>query len=214
MKNKYITLIFILIELALFPFAVFIFPNNRIPQYSAVVIAFIYSIYMSFKKDDQLIITIALFNTLIADLFILLLEKYIEVGMIFFIITQLVYFFLVFKNENKTKAIIHLSVLGVLLIGSITGVLLILKDNVNMIIIESCIYGSLLLTNMAFSFTNFKLFKTVSIGLLLFVFCDLGVAYGFLKDMGLVYSEFISSLPFNYVWIFYLPSQALISLNK
>ena len=214
MKNKLVTIVFILIELILFPFAVFVFPNNRILQYMGVVIAFIYSIYSSFKKDDQLIITIALFNTLIADLFILVLNKYIEVGMIFFIITQLVYFFLIFKNEEKRKAIIHLSSIGLLLIGSLTSVIILLKDNLNMVIIESCIYGTLLITNAIFSFTNFKLFKTVSIGLLLFIMCDLGVAYGFLKDMGLIYIEFISNLPFNYVWLFYLPSQALISLNE
>ena len=94
MKNKLVTIVFILIEVILFPFAVFIFPNNRILQYMGVVIAFIYSIYSSFKKDDQLIITVALFNTLIADLFILVLNKYIEVGMIFFIITQYVFYIL------------------------------------------------------------------------------------------------------------------------
>ena len=134
--------------------------------------------------------------------------------MIFFIITQLVYFFLIFKNEEKRKAIIHLSSIGLLLIGSLTGVIILLKDNLNMVIIESCIYGTLLITNAIFSFTNFKLFKTVSIGLLLFIMCDLGVAYGFLKDMDLIYIEFISNLPFNYVWLFYLPSQTLISLNE
>lgn len=214
MKNKLVTIVFILIEVILFPFAVFVCPQNRILQYMGVVIAFIYSIYSSFKKDDQLIITVALFNTLIADLFILVLNKYIEIGMIFFIITQLVYFFLIFKNEEKRKAIIHLSSIGLLLISSLTGVIILLKDNLNMVIIESCIYGTLLITNAIFSFTNFKLFKTVSIGLLLFIMCDLGVAYGFLKDMDLIYIEFISNLPFNYVWLFYLPSQTLISLNE
>lgn len=162
-------------------------------KYSGIFLCFIWSIY---KKDKLL--SISSFFTLLADYFLLLRNQNYIYGILSFIVVQLLYIYYLYINDCEMKIdlriIIFITYLAIAYVNN-------LLTTFNVFVL---FYFSLLLGNFLSSITN-KNLKRMSLGLFLFICCDICVGLFNILPSGSI-THYISIL----VWIFYLPSQVLI----
>ncbi len=173
----------------------FININSTLIKYISIILCFIFALYTKNKFKS-----LALLFTCLADLFLLVLLKYYELGVFIFIFAQLTYlYYLRNININISNSILILRIL-IIVIGTI---ILYLSNNFNLLYELVLIYFSTLLFNCLNAFkVNKKLF---ALGLLLFICCDICV--------GLFNTPYSNSVIAFLMWVFYLPSQVLIVLS-
>ena len=159
-------------------------------KYLGIVVCFLFSL------KSKNIASIALATTLCADFFLLVLNKHYEIGLLFFIITQLTYCFYL-NNKNYLYVRFICFVFGL--------IVLFVANNISLLNVLVIFYFSNLLINCIESFKLKD--KTLFVGLLLFVCCDICVG---------LFNTNVSTSLYNFVsfmmWVFYLPSQVLICL--
>lgn len=218
--KKIIISVFLSIQLLLYLLSVYIdtiFPTNVL-EYLIIVINFIFGFYLmlKIKSKDSLLTLIALFFTLIADTFLVLLAKYQTIAMLSFSITQMFYF-LKIKNlskENKINKYDYIrliSVISFLIIVTISTI-----KNFDMLILITTFYFIMLLFNFIDSLKTFKKYPLFSIGLFLFICCDIFVGLNFLKNSlpSISIINFLLNIKFvDMVWFFYAPSQVILTLS-
>ena len=108
-KNNF-TFIFILLELIL---GILVQTTKgivtTIVSYSAIILAFLYSLIIFLKTKSNVNITIGLAFTLLADFFLVVLNPIKQLpAMLCFNVTQIMYFIKILKDQNKKEQIIHL----------------------------------------------------------------------------------------------------------
>lgn len=166
------------------------------------------------RGSDNIVLTVALVFTAISDLFILVLDKYYEIGLVTFILTQSVYLYRLYADRIK-KIYVTLIVRVVIMLAIIVTFAAIGK--LNLLVAECAIYITMLVGNVVDAFIVCKgglknlLF---AIGLFLFLCCDICVG---LDNMGSVIgaelpATLIKVVSFS-IWVFYLPSQVLITTS-
>lgn len=164
-------------------------------KYLGVILCFIYNLI-----NKNIIFLVASIFTLISDYFLLLTNNHIIIGLITFIIVQFTYMYYLhtkkINNHYLLRAIIYI------LIFIIT---LIIKTNIETLL--ALLYFSTLVINTICSYQNNNLF-IYSLGLTLFIGCDINVGLHNIMSVGTIYE-----LATLFMWIFYLPSQVLITLG-
>ena len=192
---------------------------NTALSYSAIVLAFLFS-WLSFEHSVDFILTeIALFCTVMADLFLVVLDPMRQLpAMIFFSVTQLAYFTrILLKTKNKPLFITHIAVRCVFSLAAVIATAAVLGGGCDAVALISLFYFANLILNVIFSFISFRKAPVLAIGLLLFLFCDFFVGMsmigGYLAvgEGGLI--SFLVSPGFNAAWLFYVPSQALLAIS-
>ena len=165
-------------------------------KYTGILICFLYCL----SQKDPWFAT-AMFFTLIADLFLLVLDDHYEYGLVSFIIVQLIYAAYLSRNCE-----IHIP-LRIVIFVLLLSILYLLKalEPVN---IMSVFYFANLLVNFISAYADKEL-SGLSLGFFLFICCDICVGL----------TNFFPSAPFTrytslLMWIFYLPSQVLIALHS
>ncbi|MGN0812340.1 MAG: lysoplasmalogenase family protein [Candidatus Coproplasma sp.] len=166
------------------------------------------------SSRDNAVMLAALFFTAISDLFILVLDKYYEVGLVTFIIVQTLYLYRLYADRLK-KVFITLGVrIGVMVAIIITFAAL---GKLNLLVAECAIYITMLVCNVADAFIVCR--KGVkdllfAIGLLLFLGCDICVGLHNLGSvLGVTLPGWLVQFVSVAIWAFYLPSQVLITLS-
>lgn len=219
---KLIVLIaFVLIELAILVITLSI-KSDVVPifQFSAIVLAFAFSLFFFSFKRKNFITQFALLFTVVADIFLVLLSPKNQImAMISFSITQILYFVrLVMETKSKKIRIANLVSRIVAIVVVQIVALMVLKIKADFLSCISIFYFTNLVVNMVFAFVNVKHNPLFAIGLLLFMFCDILV--GMQSAIGVYInvdpSSFIYQLafsPFEWLWLFYIPSQTLIALS-
>nr|WP_308742328.1 lysoplasmalogenase family protein [uncultured Anaerocolumna sp.] len=169
------------------------------------------------------ILRIAMFFTLLSDLFILVLEYY-TAGILTFIIVQLLYLILISSwiSSGKTIKTILMRVIGT---GLITVLIVILyrfqEPEVKSELIFGIYYFILFLSNaidaIGILFRSKRKHRILfACGLLAYFLCDINVAIFNMKDY-LTINETIYSQIYNFsaiaMWMFYLPGQVAIALS-
>ena len=151
--------------------------------------------------NKNLIISLASLFTLCADYFLLLKNDNYEIGLLFFIIVQLLYLLFIRSKKINPLYIFRFifSILGILILYCVNYMFFL-----NILVV---FYFINLLFNAISSFNNKS--KIFSIGLFLFVCCDICVGLHNILNYSTLYN-FISFM----MWVFYLPSQVLISLGS
>ncbi|MBE6619079.1 MAG: hypothetical protein E7626_04780 [Ruminococcaceae bacterium] len=189
-------------------------------SYSAIVLAFVFSLVNLNKSREWLLTALALLCTLFADYFLVLLggeEKLI--AMCFFSVTQICYFLRIYlAHKEKKIRIVHLILRAVLIAVSVAVTFTVLKDKTDALSIISIVYYANLILNVIFAFAQFKISPLFATGLLLFAFCDAFVGLSVLEDLYIDIGvssliRRINPLELNLAWIFYVPSQTLIALS-
>jgi len=196
-------------------------------KFSAILLCFIISLLIEhngFNHRDVFLLKSARFFTLVADYFLLLSNNYI-LGVLFFCVVQLIYIkrhSLIEKNifNMKINHFIFISVFILLLLFA--SLILRITDPTVLLIGTSIVYALLLtfsvycgIKTLKSSYYTKKSSLFISCGMILLLLCDINVALYNLIDM-----SFFPSIQGNFqltigslIWIFYLPSQLLLTLS-
>lgn len=194
----------------------------RYIEFASIVICVIFALVFSRKHS---LLHLGLFFTIFGDLFLTLLKPANQIaGLSFFIDVQIVYFLYLLQGESKNMRKFHIisrvffTVIAVLLAS------VYFEERVNALVILTAIYGPNLILNIVFSFAEFKKYKMLAIGLVFFFLCDFSILVSVSNELGFLTTS--SSSPLNVfmslklfgklsidpTWLFYLPSQVLITL--
>lgn len=187
---------FILIESIIFVSFIimdFMNMNSIYIKYLGIVICFVFSLL-----NKNYIISLAQLFTLIADYFLLVIDNYYVLGLISFIVVQMIYMYFLYNNKAKLYIYIRLS----LIIIAIS-----LINKLPLLYVLVLCYFSMLIMNTITSYSNRNLIL-LSIGFTLFIGCDVSVGLHNILNSGLLYDIATMSM-----WIFYLPSQVLITIG-
>ena len=223
-KIDYIVIsVFILLEIALYLSFLFIDKGifvTRIEsstlKYAGISLCLALSLYCLIRKRKMVncFIPIALVFTLISDYFLLFNtnQNLYVYGLITFIITQSIYFaFILYLRKSKLELLINLLVRFLLTIAALVVAFYLNYSDV--LTILALVYFVELLSNFLYSTFLIKLDKEYlifSLGLLLFIGCDINVG---LNNVHLFEGIDYSLVNFL-MWVFYLPSQVLLSLTN
>ena len=223
-KIDYIVIsVFILLEIALYLSFLFIDKGifvTRIEsstlKYASISLCLAFSLYCLIRKRKMVncFIPIALVFTLISDYFLLFNtnQNLYVYGLITFIITQLIYFaFILYLRKSKLELLINLLVRSLLTIAALVVAFYLNYSDV--LTILALVYFVELLSNFLYSAFLIMLDKEYlifSLGLLLFIGCDINVG---LNNVHLFEGIDYSLVNFL-MWVFYLPSQVLLSLTN
>ena len=172
-------------------------------KYASMVLCFLLAIALyrqSNHKKDSKYVVIALFFTLIADIFLLFTTNDIA-GIFFFCLVQLTYL----KRYNK-----KIFIFGLCLIPA--AILVYFFTPVAPLFVFAGFYAILILSCFISTFyTELPPFNLmcVRVGMLLFILCDIHVA---------LFNQLPSNVAYHQIaavamWFFYLPSQLLLSLS-
>ena len=182
-------------------------------KYAGILLCLAVSAVMIyFNRDaDSVIATAAMVFTAISDLFILVLDDYFKIGLATFIVAHSLYFYRLYHGRAK-KIWISLAVRAVVaaaLIGIVCGVfgadLLIVEAGIYLVLLVGNCVESLIMCNRGLKNILF------AIGLLLFLGCDICVGLKHGSMVGVNLSPKIYDFVVYMIWVFYLPSQVLIT---
>ncbi len=227
LENKkpkfYASILFIALEIACY---VVILSTNgltySISAFSSIMLAFILPLIFLKSTPSHILTVCALFFTMIADFllcgFINLTPTIQTFSMISFLLVQTCYFVRIFiEQKTKTLKLVHALLRILVTLLAIITTFFVLKETANFLAVISVVYYANLLLNAVFSGINIKTSPYLFIGLILFACCDLFVGAQFIGDfISLPENSIFSillSIDFNMAWLFYLPSQVIISLS-
>jgi uncharacterized membrane protein YhhN len=173
-------------------------------KYSTIILCFIISLFIGsegYDRRDRFLVQSARLFTVTADFFLLILCDY-KYGIFCFCIVQIIYIIRhsFIARMGLSKLFLLIFTVVIILVSIITKINFTRINNV--IITEAAFYGCILLISL---YTALKTRKyLISIGMLLFFLCDINVA---------LYNLTNSFIPGILMWLFYLPSQLLLSLS-
>lgn len=182
-------------------------------SYTAIIGCFAFALS---RGQNKLIIG-GLACTVVADFFLVVCSPIQQFwGMVFFLGAQGLYAAMLHRSRPG-KALIFIR-LGLIAIAEIITAA-ILKSNTDPLAVISICYYVNLIFNIVLAFAQFKTYPLFAIGLVFFLLCDTVIGLqvmsgGYLPipEGSLLHS--IIFAPFNLAWLFYLPSQVLISLSS
>lgn len=221
-KQNFFLFIFILIELVLTVLVQLISGvSNTVVSFLAIVIAFLFPLLFIKKSYSYIYTQIGLLCTVFADLFLVVITPVYKIpAMIFFSITQICYFLKILYNQKILKIrLLHIITRSITIIIAIVITIIVLKDKTDFLSIISIFYYANLIINIIFSFMTNQKSIIFSIGLILFACCDLLIGMSVLNDSYIKIPEnsllhLLVNTGFNLAWLFYVPSQTLISISQ
>jgi hypothetical protein len=175
--------------------------------------------YKVYKKDI-LLLQLGMFITVLADLCLVILNVY-TLGIIFFCMVQITYSIrYTHKNFKATLINFFTIFLGILLVYIIVNFYIV---KINILLPVSLFYAVCLLTSVYKSILAYKdnLYPSpnkyaVVLGMMLFLLCDICVALSNITEclpLGILNLVNLSQIFSFLIWIFYLPSQLMLSLS-
>lgn len=177
-------------------------------KYTALLLCLLVSLNNRFTRDGRLV-SLALLLTALADLFLLVLDRYYILGVAFFCPVQLLY-----ALRLRHMAPQHASLWPRFLLSGGALAALAVTGNLDFLTALVCFYFPQLVCN-AFESLRLKPERQnrfFSIGLWLFLCCDICVGLHNLSSY-LPVSMPAASVVQVAMWAFYLPSQVLIVLS-
>ncbi len=185
-------------------------------KYSAIVLCFIISLLIKshgYGKRDKSLVQLARIFTLIADYFLAISSNYI-MGVFFFSLVQITYIIRhsIMENSNYKNLMFFIVSLSIALTVSLRIEITSIEKN---LVVLALIYASLLTTSLYCSVSTITRGKysqktswIIALGMFLFFMCDLNVGLYNIVARGNI-KFFLGFL----IWLFYLPSQLLLTLS-
>ncbi|MDO4378599.1 MAG: hypothetical protein Q4C64_05550 [Erysipelotrichia bacterium] len=182
----------------LFIYMDFTYQNSSAIKYCGIIINFIFSLYLYFRKENySILFVIALFLTTVADYFLLVKDSCYSIGVACFCIVQLLY---AYKISRFSTFPIRMIVIVLLIFF-----LPLFQQERSILNILAIISFVNLTVNVIACMLNKQ--NKLFIAFILFWLCDLSVGIYNLQiplvDKFCAYS----------MWIFYFPSQILLTLS-
>lgn len=182
-------------------------------SYASIILCFAFSLagWQNFWIIGGLACTVG------ADFFLVVCDPIQQFwGMVFFLGAQSLYAAMLHRSRpGKTLLFIRLGLIA----AAEAVTVLILKDATDPLAVISICYYVNLIFNIILAFLQFKQYRLFAIGLVFFLLCDTVIGLqvmsgGYLPIPEGSLLDQILSVPFNLAWLFYLPSQVLISLSS
>ncbi|MGB8452582.1 MAG: lysoplasmalogenase family protein [Anaerocolumna sp.] len=197
-------------------------------KFSGIILCLLFTLLFPYRREGRIdvsIVRLALFFTVISDLFILMLDYYM-IGLITFCVVQSLYLIRlsIWNQMNLTglnRIIIIRFIRNLIVSFLIIIILIMLKIEMEGLILISIFYFVSIVFNVSDSIviackskiTNQILYAQ---GMVLFLLCDINVGLFNLSDFQSINSHWFMSLyKFSTIamWMFYLPAQVAISLS-
>ena len=184
-------------------------------QFSAIVLCFLFAAL--YTRKENYLITVALAFTVAADFFLVVCVPIQQLwGMVFFLAVQ-IFYAVSLHLSSRNKIFVFIRILLVLVIE--IAAIIVLGDKLNALVVISVCYYANLFMNIMISFRQFSQNRLFPIALVLFILCDTVIglqvaAGGFLPIAEGSWLHHFIVPAFNLPWLFYLPSQVLISLTQ
>ncbi len=195
-------------------------------KYSIIVMSFLFLIYAFIrclmrkgKMVLYLLSMLAMLFTLVSDIFLFIINDYYIVGLSTFIVAQLLYAFRIELVNNDKRYMVASGSIRTLIVVISLIVFLIRRDD--FLIYLVIIYFLNLILNCVFSLLTYlkdkekKRMLVMSIGFFLFILCDISVGLYNLNNgfNGMEVNKELASIFLHLIWIFYAPSQYLLTLS-
>ena len=211
--NKVIAVVFLLMELLLFgmsQFGLTVYVDEV--HYSCIVLCFLHAFYhflvQTQKKKCTGILVLGLGFTCIGDYFLILKNQYYEAGVTAFLLTQICYFIFMAADFEWVRLKKHVILrVSVAFIGNIVSMCMIKQFSLLFIIVP--IYAVFFMGNIMEACFHYISHPLFSLGLILFICCDIcvGLSNGELAGLTVPFAHLFQWL----IWLFYIPSQICIS---
>lgn len=178
----------------------------------AIIFCFINTLYtrkLIINKKDIMLLRLGMLFTVLADYFLILTTKHVT-GLIFFCIVQIIYNF---RYMGIKKLYIQV------IFGIIIFIISYLNTNADLVISIGLMYAILFLFSLHSSFLAYKKYPKpnnifIILGMIFFALCDINVAlYGLSIYNGLDITHINYNIIYALIWIFYIPSQILLSIS-
>ncbi|SFR68370.1 lysoplasmalogenase family protein [Anaeromicropila populeti] len=220
-----VTGIFLLIEAVIYVAFLSLDIANSHSDYSTgmkfigISLCLFYSIICFLMKEDKNlennIVTLAITTTVIADVFLLLLNRHYTIGLLFFNITQVCYGIKIYLSRRKKGSLFFI-------IRFVTFLALIWivgwrKVSIDLLVLLTGFYFVNLFYNVIGSCLQWKKNVLFAVGMLLFLCCDIQVGIFNISQYISIEGELFKKLfAFSQIgmWLFYLPSQVLLTLSN
>lgn len=178
-------------------------------KYLSILLCFLFVLWAGHDRDGRLM-KMALGLTLLADLFLLVLNRWYLAGVACFCVVQLLYLTRIARVRQEHLPLrLALRGLLVLMALAVAGGLGALDPLTGL----SLFYFSQLVVNVLESFILDLPYRGFEVGLLLFLCCDLCVGLQNLSSWFPAAGGPLVEFARVGMWLFYLPSQVLISLS-
>ena len=192
-------------------------PLGTAVSFASVASACLFTLVFFEKKQDSVLLSLALIFTVCADFFLVVLGGNKLLAMIFFSATQICYFLRLYSRQTKKKLTHVLARLGFVSL-TLTLTVIVLGDGADALSLVSMFYFANLLMNIAVAFMQRRRSAAFAIGLLLFSMCDALIGLSVMDNSYLPLPKrsllkWLANPPFNLAWLFYVPSQTLIALS-
>ena len=213
LSKKIATVCFLIAEVILYYFILTAGGQTLVlTSYLSIVLCFLFAL-QGIKRKTLMVAGLAC--TVGADFCLVICDPIQRLwGMVFFLGAQMLYA-IHLHRQHKNNTLLLVRILLTVAAGIIA--VLVLNVNVDALAVVSVCYYANLIMNMIAAFTQWGKNKLLPIGFVLFILCDtiigLQVAssgYLPIAEASWLYDLIFSG--FNTAWMFYLPSQVLISL--
>lgn len=174
--------------------------GSKTLKFAGMLMCLAFSAYLSASGGEKTV-TWAIGFSLLADVLLLLLERYYAVGIGLFCVVQTVYFLRIYR-ANGHKAAIPARITAFLAAICVIAALKMLQP----LNVLAVVYFTFFLCNVVQSYSIKN--RLFSIGLCLFICCDVCVGL-----YSLPLADTVHALVGMGMWTFYLPSQVLITLS-
>jgi|GEM_PF-2199393 len=213
-NNKHYLILFLIIQLS----AAILLQFPVIPPYISFIFIlanFIFALLVFVPSKNDILVIVALFFTILSDLFLILIPTQFEIGLVFFNVVQICYAIRVSRiYQSKIRLIFSIVARFFFSITISIIAIVLLPSELHLVVILTAVYFSSLLINCVSSFTNFPRARMFAFGFLLFICCDffVGISFALINtDLDLNMFSFVNSTRINYAWIFYPFSQILLA---
>ncbi|MCJ7687900.1 MAG: lysoplasmalogenase family protein, partial [Clostridiaceae bacterium] len=196
-------------------------------KYLCILLCFLISILSTknlhvdkVNDADIQLLKVGLFITIIADLCLIILDFYI-LGVLFFTLVQITYC-VRYTNKNIKLMLINIFTIFLFIVFAYEIAILFIEE-INILLPISLFYVICLLVSVikAIKASNNNLYTSKSkhmivLGMVLFLLCDTCVALSNISILfpysGYIITRF-HAIAYSLIWVFYLPSQLLLSLS-
>lgn len=192
--------------------------NVNIIKYIAIILCFIISLIRNNKEHiiDTRLLQLGMFFTTFADLALVILENYV-VGVILFTVVQL--FYIARYTRPRFKIVLKKLLIVFVIIFSSYYIISKFIIKSHFILIPIGLFYAVCLISSVFKAVDISRDNSylnpnkqlIAFGMVLFLLCDSSIAIAYvLRSFKMLQVSYLFS---NQIWIFYLPSQVLLSLS-
>ena len=220
--KRWLWILYLVISLINYVLFLWVLPSSLVPyfQYAGIIGNGFFALRIGYKQPSKGVLILALFGTMVADLFLLFPGGNRILGTAVFVVVQGLYgWFLIdlLVSNQEGKIWKWGRAMGSLVILLVAW--WISPEEIRLLLMVGGLYGVQLLFNVALALRLWKQVPWMAFGMVMFLGCDGLVALSSIQaylptslaSLPLIQVYFASSFP--WIWFFYYPSQFFLVMT-